>query len=154
MTSRFRFHLQPVLDQRGRIADERQRVLAAKMRDLTEAEAEAARLHAEREAQRDALTHDHARFDVEKLRATYAHLAFLDRSIDDHAVRVAACRTEVERAQAGLIAANMDRKVLETLKTRRFEAFEAAEAQVDQREVDDQNARRYGRAQRRRGSES
>ena len=150
--SRFRFRLQPVLDLRGRIVDERQREMALKLRDLTEAQALAARLEAEREARRGALTRDHAGFDVETLRATYAHLAYLDRSIEDHAVRVAACVAEFDRAQVRLVEASTDRKVLETLKTRRYEVFVAGEAVVEQREVDDQNARRYGRAQRTEGT--
>ncbi len=145
MTSRFRFRLQPVLEHRERILDERQRVFAQKQRDVAEAEATAAALEAEREKQRAALTRDHTRIDVDALRATYAHLAYLDRSIADHAVRRAACSAELARAQHELVAANTDRKVLETLKARRFEAHRADEAQLEQRDVDDQNARRYVR---------
>jgi flagellar FliJ protein len=145
--SRFRFRLQPVLDVRERIQDERQRELALKQRDLGQAEAELAGLFHDRETQRDALTREHRTFGVEELRAAYAHLAYLDRAIDDQAVRVAACTDEVLRAQAKLVAANTDRKVLETLRTRRHDAFRADAALVEQREVDDQNARRYGRAQ-------
>jgi flagellar FliJ protein len=145
--SRFRFKLQPVLDVRERIQDERQRELALKLRDLTQAEAVIAGLQHDRETQRDALTRDHRSFNVDELRAAYAHLAYLDRSIEDQAVRVAACSDEVARAQAKLVSANTDRKVLETLRTRRHDAFCADAALVEQREVDDQNARRYGRTQ-------
>ncbi|MGD0474089.1 MAG: flagellar export protein FliJ [Candidatus Velthaea sp.] len=145
--SRFRFRLQPVLEVRERVVDECQRDLALKARDLLEAETVLANLARDREARRDALTRDHRSFGVEELRAAYAHLAYLDRSIDEQTVRVAACGDEVTRAQAKLMAANTDRKVLETLRTRRHEAFRADAALVEQREVDDQNARRYGRAQ-------
>jgi flagellar export protein FliJ len=153
MSARFRFRLQTVLDHRVRIVDERQRELAQKQRDLTEAQAVAAGLCADRESQRDALVRDHVRFDVETLRATYAHLAYLDRAIADHTVRVAACAAEVEQAQMRLVEANTDCKVLETLKTRRHEAFVAHAAQVDQRDADDLNARRYGRAHLTQGNE-
>jgi flagellar FliJ protein len=145
--SRFRFRLQPVLDVRERIQDERQRELALKLRDLTQAQTVLAGLQRDRETQRDALTRDHRSFGVDELRAAYAHLAYLDRSIEDQAVRVAACNDEVAHAQAKLVTANTDRKVLETLRTRRHDAFRADAALVEQREVDDQNARRYGRAQ-------
>jgi flagellar FliJ protein len=145
--SRFRFKLQPVLDVRERIQDERQRDLALKLRDVTEAEAVLAALHRDRETQRDALTRDHRTFGVDELRAAYAHLAYLDRSIQDQCVRVAACNDEVAHAQAKLLSASTDRKVLETLRTRRHDAFRADAALIEQREVDDQNARRYGRAQ-------
>ena len=145
MTSRFRFRLQPVLEHRERVLDGRQRAFAQKQRDLADAEAIAAALDTERENQRAALTRDHKRITVDELRATYAHLAFLDRSIADQAARRAACNAELEQAQAELIAANTDRKVLQTLKARRFEAHRADEAQLEQRDVDDQNARRYVR---------
>jgi flagellar FliJ protein len=145
--ARFRFRLQSVLDVRERIQDERQRELALKARECIDAEAALAALAADREARRGALTRDHRSFGVHELRATYAHLAYLDRALEDAAVRVAACTDEVRRAQAKLIAANTDRKVLETLRTRRTEAYNADAALAEQREVDDQNARRYGRAQ-------
>jgi flagellar FliJ protein len=154
MSSRFRFQLQPVLDHRQRILDDRQRELAEKHRDLSEAEAEAARLEADREAQRDALMRDHGSIDGDTLRATYAHLAYLDRAIEDQAVRVAACVAEAQQAQRTLVAANTDRKVLETLKTRRFEAHVADAAQLEQRDSDDQNARRHVRPQPTRGNEA
>jgi flagellar FliJ protein len=152
--SRFRFRLQPVLDVRARIQDERQRELALKQRELLDAQGVLAALDDEREAQRAALLRDHRSFDVDVLRATYAHLAYLDRAHDDAAVRIAACVDEVERAQLKLLAANTDRKVLETLRTRRHDIFTADAALVEQREVDDQNARRYGRAQNERGERS
>jgi flagellar FliJ protein len=150
--SRFRFRLQPVLDVRQRIQDGRQRELALKQCELNDAETVLAALSSDREAQRAALTHNHQSFGVDALRATYAHLAYLDRSIDGQHVRIAACVDEVQRAQAKLVAANTDLKVLQTLKTRRHEAFSADEALTEQREVDDQNARRYGRAQRKENS--
>ena len=46
--SRFRFKLQPVLDLRKRIQDERQRELARKRTELAEAEAFLAALEADR----------------------------------------------------------------------------------------------------------
>jgi flagellar FliJ protein len=145
--SRFRFRLQPVLDVRTRVVEERQRELAVKTRDLADAELALADLNDARETQRESLTRDHRSFDVDALRTTYAHLAYLDRALDEQAVRVAACRDEVERAQGRLLAASTDRKVLETLRSRRYEAFNLHAAALEQNEVDDQNARRYGRAQ-------
>jgi flagellar FliJ protein len=143
--ARFRFRLQSVLDVRARVQDERQRELALSQRDLSDAAAALADLNDAREEQRGALTREHHRFDVEALRATYAHLAYLDRAIEDQAVRVAACRDEADRAQARLIAANTEKKVLETLRTRRYEAFNAQATVAEQQESDEQNARRFGR---------
>jgi len=149
--ARFRFRLQAVLDVRERAFDDRRRELAVKLREHEDAEAALAALHADRDAQRDTLTREHRSFDADALRTTYAHLAYLDRTIEDAAVRVAACAAEVEQAQQKLVAADTQRKVLDTLRTRRLEAFTADAALLEQRDSDDQNARRYGRAQQQRG---
>jgi flagellar FliJ protein len=149
--ARFRFRLQSVLDVRSRVVDERQRELALKQRELDAAHEKLASLDAARERQRSVLERDHRTFDVEALRATYGHLAYLDRAIEDQSVCVAACAAEVERAQHKLVVANTDRKVLETLRNRRYDAFISDAAQHEQREVDDLNARRFGRARNERG---
>ncbi len=151
--ARFRFRLQPVLDVRERALDARRRDLASMQRAHSDAQGVLAGLVADRAAQRDTLTRDHRAFDVDALRAAYAHLAYLDRAIDDQNVRVAAAWDEVERAQLAVVAANTDRKVLETLRTRRFDAFTADAVQHEQRESDDQNARRFSRAQHERGDD-
>jgi flagellar export protein FliJ len=149
--ARFRFRLEPVLDHRERIESEKQRVFATKLRDLVEAEAERDRTIVQRDEQREILRRDHRSLDVETLRATYVHLAYLDRAILSHQERVDACRAEADRAHAALIGAAKDRKVLETLKVHRREAHDAQAALVEQRELDDANARAYGRAKLQQG---
>ena len=92
------------------------------------------------------LVREHAHFDAETLRSTYTHLDYLDRAIVASLQRVEACAAETERARARLVDAAKDRKVLETLKERRREAFQLDAALADQRELDDQNARLFDRA--------
>ncbi|GAC1404094.1 MAG: hypothetical protein NVSMB64_06800 [Candidatus Velthaea sp.] len=151
---KFKFRLDPVLDLRERVENEKQRVFALKQRDLMEAEAVRDAFDASRDAQRSLLRNGHKLLDVDTLRATYAHLEYLDRAIEAQDERIAACAAEVQRALAALTDASKDRKVLETLKVRRREAFDATVAQADQRESDDQNARQYGRIQLKRGTPS
>ncbi|GAC1591320.1 MAG: flagellar export protein FliJ [Candidatus Velthaea sp.] len=151
---KFKFRLDPVLDLRERVEDEKQRTLSTKQRDLIDAQAVCDSLENEREVHRSALTSGHQSLDAHALRVTYAHLDYLDREIEAQSERIAACAAEVERALAALSDASKDRKVLETLKVRRREAFDATVAQADQRELDDQNARQYGRAQLQRGTPS
>lgn len=150
--ARFRFQLDPVLGHRERIESERQRECAAAQRAVAEAEAMRDGLAADRDAYRETLRRDHRSFDAELLRATYAHLAYLDRAIEDAEAQVAACRAEAQRRLAVLIAAAKDKKVLETLKIRRREAFDAESASAEQRTLDDMNARSFGRAQLQRGN--
>ncbi|MFN2462047.1 MAG: flagellar export protein FliJ, partial [Candidatus Velthaea sp.] len=121
---------------------------------LEEGRAQLQFLATRRDGQRATLQQGHKAFDADTLRATYAHLAYLDRAIEDQHVRVEACEAEFARAQAKLLAASKDRKVLETLKTRRREAHDSALAQADQRTLDDQNARLFGRTQLQRGQTS
>ncbi len=141
----FRFRLDPVLGQRERVEQERAgehaRVLAAQLA------AERARdeLVARREGARDSLV-SHALLDAETLRATYAHLGYLDRAIRAAQQHADACAAESARSQARLIEAARDRKVIETLKDRRREAFVRQASLAEQRELDDQNARLFERA--------
>ena len=79
------------------------------------------------------------------MRATYAHCEYLDREIvNQHAV-VDRVRETAELERAKLIDLTKDKKVLETLKTRRSEAFEAEAAAIEQNQLDDINARIFDR---------
>jgi flagellar protein FliJ len=142
---RFHFVLQPVLDQRQRIEDEKQMVAAQKKRAVDEAEKELRRLNEEFRVNADILRINHAKLDSEELRLTYAHLQFLDRSIVAQIKVVAERRVAFEKARAELLVASKDRKAVEKLKERRREAHDTEAARVEQNEIDDGNARRYGR---------
>jgi flagellar FliJ protein len=143
--STFRFRLDPVLDHRSRIERERAGEHARALADQLGAERLRDALIAKRETLRERLVREHASFDVDTLRATYTHLDYLDRALVPAHQRVAQCTAATERARLRLLDAAKDRKVLETLKERRREAFELDAAQADQRELDDQNARAFDR---------
>jgi flagellar FliJ protein len=143
---RFRFALQPVLDQRQRIEDEKQMIVAAKRRSLDEAEAELQRLNEEFRENADVLRSRHSELDTEELRLTYAHLQFLDRCIVSQIKVVAERRVALDRARAELLEASKERKAVEKLKERRREAHDTEAARLEQNEIDDGNARRYGRS--------
>src|SRR6202163_4935289 len=96
-----------------------------------------------RDELRERLVREHARFDADTLRATYTHLDYLDRAIVAAQQRADACAAETERARRVLVEAARDRKVLETLKERRREAFVLDAALAEQRELDDMNARLF-----------
>lgn len=142
----FRFRLQPVLGHRERTERERAgdhgRALAAQLA----AAAERDDLIARRDAARERLTREHNTMELDELRFTYAHLDYLDRAIGLAQLRVDACAVQTENARLRLVDAARDRKVLETLKDRRKEAYLLESALVEQRELDDQNARLYDRA--------
>lgn len=140
---KFKFSLEPVLDHRERLEEEKQQVFAARQRELQEAEQELARLNGDFKRFSTALRDDHARLSTEELRWHYAHLEYLDRCITmQHAV-ISQRRTAVERARLELVEASKDRKVMEKLKGKKFEEHQALEASLEQKELDDANNRRF-----------
>lgn len=144
--TKFRFRLDPVLGHRERAEREAAGVHAKMLADQLAAERMRDDLVDRRDGMRGELIERHMRFDADHLRATYAHLDYLDRAIRAADERVAACVAETARAHTKLVEAARERKVLETLKERRREAFDLEVAQAEQRELDDLNARSFERA--------
>ncbi len=151
---KFAFRLDPVLGHRERVEQEKAGEHAQALSDQRAAERRRDDFISRRDAMRAQLSRDHAALDGETLRATYVHLDYLDRTIAAAQQRVEACVAEAERARLRLVDAAKDRKVLETLKQRRREAFELDASIADQRELDDLNARLYDRAHPLEGSPS
>ena len=142
---KFVFTLQPVLDQRQRVENEKQQIVAQRKRSLDEAEGELKRLNAEFRQSSERLRSAHRELTAEELRLHYAHLSFLDRTIVAQIQVVAERRVALDRARADLLAASKERKVVEKLKNRRREAYVAEAARIEQNELDDNNARRQAR---------
>ena len=144
---KFHFTLQPVLQHRERVEDEKQQAVALKKRALDEADAELRRLNAEFRENADRLRESHREIETEELRLTYAHLQFLDRCIVSQIQIVAERRVVLERARKELQVASKERKVVDKLKERRKAAHQTEAARIEQNELDDGNARRYSRSE-------
>lgn len=144
---KFAFALQPVLDHRKRIEDEKQLVVAQRKRALDDAERELERLNEEFRLHAAMLRDKHKKLETRELQSIYAHLQFLDRCIVAQIRIVAERRVALDRARAELLEASREKKVVEKLKERRREAYAIEEQRVEQKELDDGNARRFGRAQ-------
>jgi len=143
---KFAFALQPVLEHRERIEDEKQQVVAMRQRAVDEAERDLRRLDDEFRTNSTELRTKHKDLDADELRLFYAHLQYIDRCIVAQIRVVAERRVELDRARTDLLAASKDRKVVEKLKDRRREAHVLEEMRLEQNELDDTNARRYSRA--------
>jgi len=140
---KFKFTLAPVLEHRERIEEEKQQVLAARVAELTAAQNELGRLNREFKRYSNSLRDGHKTLTSHQLRAHYAHLEFLDRCmVMQHAV-ITGYKSAVDRARAELVDASKDRKVIEKLKDKRLEQHQAMEAAFEQKELDENNARRY-----------
>lgn len=142
----FRFRLKPVLELRERTEQQRASEHAAALDAQLAAERARDGFILRRDRLREELVREHGGLDVATLRATYAHLDYLDRAIIDADVRVAECIRETETARLTLVEAAKERKVLETLRERRREAHDEEAALVEHRELDDMNARIFDRA--------
>ncbi|MFN2527241.1 MAG: flagellar FliJ family protein, partial [Candidatus Baltobacteraceae bacterium] len=116
MTKRFRFALEPVLEHRKRIEEERQQELAVAQHALNAATAELLSLHDRFRKNSNILREDHKSFEVETLRLHYAHLEFLDRAITEQEGVVALRKSEHEAARRVLLVAAKEKKALEKLK--------------------------------------
>ena len=146
MSRRFQFALEPVLAHRKRIEEERQQEVAVAQRALNEATAQLLDLHDKYRRYTKSLHDDHKSFDGEQLRLYYAHLEFLDRAITEQEAVVSQRKAEHEATRVRLLEAAKEKKALEKLKERRREAHLAAQALIEQKEMDDNNARRYARS--------
>ncbi len=142
---KFKFMLEPVLDHRERIEDEKQQVHAERGRELAAAQDELDRLDREFKRYSATLRDEHKHFTSEQLRAHYAHLEYLDRYITMQHGIVSQRRLAVERARVDLVEASKERKVIEKLKDKRFEEHQALEAAFEQKELDDANNRQHSR---------
>ncbi len=142
---KFVFTLQPVLDQRQRVEEEKQQIVAQRRRALDDAEAELKRLNHQFRDSSERLRTAHRDLSAEDLRLHYAHLSFLDRTIVAQIQVVAERRLALDRARTDLLAASKERKVVEKLKSRRREGYVAEAARQEQNALDDNNARRHAR---------
>lgn len=149
--AKFKFSLEPVLDHRERIEDEKQQILAERLRELKAAEDELARLNVEFKRYSTALREDHASLSSDELRWHYAHLEYLDRCMTMQHGVIFQRRAAVERARQDLIFASKDRKVIEKLKDRRLEEHQVLQAAREQKDLDDTNNRRQDSAAASRG---
>ncbi|HTX58299.1 MAG TPA: flagellar export protein FliJ [Verrucomicrobiae bacterium] len=146
MRKKFVFALQPVLDQRQRIEDEKKQTVALRQRAWDEARRELDRLNEEFRSHATLLRTKHRELDAERLRLNYAHLQFLDRVINAQIRVVAERQAALDRARADLVEARKERKVVEKLRERRKNAYLAEEMRIEQGELDDGNARAHARA--------
>jgi flagellar protein FliJ len=150
MPAKFQFPLQPLLDWRKRVEEEKQRDFAACRRAVDESARELDRLAAARWQCARQLAASARRRPAADLRLRDAHLRSLDVAIDDERRRRCDHEAALGRARAELITASRERRVIERLKERQWRLFEAEEARREELELDESNARNRERTLRKR----
>lgn len=129
MGVRFEFRLQPLLDFRARIEEEKRFVYADQLSERDETLQHADRLH-------------------QMLRAavmsgrSIVELTLLDAAIGARRRYAAAMHEALQRARDDLIAASRDREVLEKLRERRRREHDAQESRREEIDLDEWNAKR------------
>jgi flagellar FliJ protein len=149
MPGRFRFRLDPVLELRTRAEEEKRLAVAAAERTLRGEQARLDELSEEYAERSRTLRERHRTLDGLTLHATYARIDFVSRQMTLQQAAVAAARATLARVRAELLAASRERKVLETLRNRKRDAFDAALRHREQQELDEANLRRASSPSRR-----
>jgi flagellar protein FliJ len=150
MRRTFAFGLQPLLDLRARVEEEKQRDFAACRRALDASRHEVERLAKARQRCTKELAESARARSAVDLRLRDAHLRYLERAVDAQRRRAVELQADCERSRQELMAASRERRVIEKLKERQRILFEAEEARREELELEDANARRHERAARER----
>jgi flagellar protein FliJ len=148
VTGRFVFALQPLLDERRRVEDERRASFARARRARDESTGELDRLVDVSRSGAAALFSEAMAGTTARLRIYDAHLRHLAVAIESQRRRSGDCAAELERAATDLLHASRERRVIERLEERRRSEFEREEARRDELELDEANARAHERLQR------
>lgn len=148
MPARFRFTLQPLLDRRARVEEEKQRDFAAAKRLVEDCDGELERLAAAYAHGAKHLVASAQTQGAADRRAGDSWLLFLQAAMRRERARRSDLQATCDGAREALVAASRERRVIEKLKERRRFEFEAAEARREELEIDESNARRHERAMR------
>ena len=148
MPARFRFSLQPLLDWRARVEEEKQRDFAAARRLLEDCDRELACLADEYARSAKRLVASTCAARTADLRLGDSYLRFMRAAMKGQRSRRHDLQATFDRARDALVTASRERRVIEKLKERRRREFEATEARREELEIDESNARRHERATR------
>jgi len=149
MASRFEFRLQPLLDRRKAVERQKEFAFAAQRRALNECAAELARLGAAHCEVFQALAECAQRRGGAQLRFLDERLRRLDEAIAEELERLGGFEATCERVRNELVAARRERRVIERLRERRLEVYEAALARREELELGEANARARESARKR-----
>ena len=150
MPGKFAFRLQPLLEQRKRVEQEKQRDFAATRRIRDEGRRELERLADARRWFMQQLAASARAHPPAALRLRDAHLRSIESALDRQRGRLEELEAAYDRAREALLSASRERRVIEKLKERRQRDFEAEQTRREALELDDANACRYSGAPRKR----
>ncbi len=138
MSKRFRFALQPILEERTRVERTKRTQLLFAQAALHEATRDTVRLGDAFRIQATALGNYPSARSVDFC-AYFAHLEYLDCAIRQRVKTVRSCEMNVEFERLAFVEATKMRKALEKLRFRRAHAHGAVQRILEEREMDESN---------------
>ncbi|MBI5763867.1 MAG: flagellar FliJ family protein [Planctomycetes bacterium] len=148
MAGRFAFRFETLLRLRKQREDERKRVVAARLRRISELMERRNNLLSAIDGQTDSLRSAlrGGAVDVDQVRWGRHWLTHLRRGVLDTDAELSGQRAMLAQERATLVEARKDTEVLARLRERRLEAWSAEAARREQIESDEMNTLRFAHA--------
>jgi len=143
----FRFRLQPVLRYRSWIEEQKQLVLAEKIRVLLKETTELERLKHLRIQYFEAMREEAAREDLSIIYLSFyqSYIFWIERATVTQSERVATAQRHVEEAQAAVIEAKKDKEVMVKAKSRMLMRYNEEEQMKEQKFLDEVSSVKFVR---------
>jgi flagellar export protein FliJ len=135
----FTFNLQPVLEVRERIEDERKRDYAGGLAEHRVVLRRLESAEAELQASLTRLRSNQTRRDPRAFEDAFAEVAYLRELRQVARQRVQESEVRLQQLREALLAATKDKNVMEKLKERRRLAYYEARRLLEEQEIDDAN---------------
>ena len=149
MARRFRFNLQPVLRYREIIEDQRKREFAEMNRRINEERLRREEMQRERTAMQEEIVRGFEnREPFQTVVASYNMVGRLENEVAESFRREQQLQAELEKRRQAMIAAGVDKKIMESLKERRREEFVREEDRLEQNLLDELSVQQQGRRRR------
>ena len=149
MARRFRFNLQPVLRYREIIEDQRKREFAEMTRRINEERLRREEMQRERTAMQEEIVRGFEnREPFQSVVANYNTVGRLENAVAESLRLEQQMKAELEKRRQAMVAASMDKKIMESLKERRQEEFVREEDRLEQNILDDLSVQQQGRRRR------
>ena len=145
----FQFELQPLLEHRQRIEDEKQKTLAQQLRLREALERQL------RELQETVVSDKHTmkqqligKVDVSRIRQHALHGHQVSIRAQQLLMRLAQLMQQIDAARAELIEASRERKAVEKLREKRYQAWQREQNKREARQLDEIAVQQYTRLRR------
>jgi len=135
----FKFRLEPVINLKKKLEDERKLALGLARRDLRQKEERLSSLHEHRHTCQESAEEKLAEYslDIAKMLIHYAYIEKLTDDIADHTCVVKQSKEDVEKKRGLLLESSREKKTLERLKEKMKERYVYKAKRAEQAVLDE-----------------